>query len=88
MKRVAFGVALCALWMLPPVVAAPPQFVDTAWMSIANMSAFEAGVPKRYADTILEEFLKSSATRVIRPNQYMNKWRLDGAEVKKALGFN
>jgi len=57
--------------------------------------AFEAGPPKPYGDPGTESFLNSSGVRVIRPGQYMDKWRLDRAgvramdnsEVKKALGF-
>jgi hypothetical protein len=53
-------------------------------------------VPKPYADPELEAFFKASRTLVVKPAQYMDKWRLDrkgvrpvaNAEVKKTLGFN
>ena len=55
-----------------------------------------AGVPKTYADAGVEALLKASGVSVIKPAQYMDKWRLDrkglrpvaNTEVKKALGFN
>ena len=58
--------------------------------------AFEAGVPKPYADSDVEAFLKASDVNLVKPAQYMDKWRLDrsgvrpvaNTEVKKALGFN
>jgi hypothetical protein len=44
---------------------------------------------------VLEELFRSSNTTLVRPLQYMDKWRLDrngvravaNTEVKKALGF-
>jgi hypothetical protein len=58
--------------------------------------AFEAGVPKAYADPGLETFFAGSGVAVIKPVQYMDKWRLDrkgvrpvaNIEVKRALGFD
>lgn len=60
------------------------------------MGAFEAGVPKPYADSTLEALLKTSGVTVVKPAQYMDKWRLDriglrpipNTEIKKTLGFN
>lgn len=44
---------------------------------------------------VLEEYLVRSGVRLLRPNQYMDKWRLDlkgvrpvpNDAVKQALGF-
>ena len=44
----------------------------------------------------LEDFLRANRVAVVKPLQYMDKWRLDrqgvrpipNPEVKKALGFN
>jgi hypothetical protein len=75
-------------------VLAPKAFLPVHWDGLFN--PFEAGVPKPYADAGVEALMKASGVRVIKPAQYMDKWRLDrsgvtpiaNAEVKKALGFN
>jgi L-ascorbate metabolism protein UlaG (beta-lactamase superfamily) len=72
----------------------PKAFIPVHWDGLFN--AFEAGVPKPYADAGVEALLKASGATVIKPVQYMDKWRLDrtgvralpNTEVKKALGFN
>ena len=75
-------------------VLEPKAFLPVHWDGL--FGAFEAGVPKPYGDPGLEAFLKASGTSVIKPVQYMDKWRLDrkgvravpNTEVKKALGFD
>ncbi len=75
-------------------VLKPKAFLPVHWDGL--WGAFEAGVPKPYADNDLETFLKASGVALVRPAQYMDKWRLDRSgvrpvpnlEVKKALGFN
>ena len=55
----------------------------------------EDTLAKEAADPALEEFLKTSTTILVRPTQYMDKWRLDrqgvtpldNTKIKKALGF-
>ena len=72
----------------------PKAFIPVHWDGL--WGAFEAGVPKPWADPAVETLLKASAVAVVRPGQYMDKWRLDrngvrpmnNTEVKKALGFN
>ncbi len=75
-----------------PVVKAKaylPVHWDGLW------GAFQAGVPQPYSDPPLEEFLAKSGVRLIKPNQYLDKWRLDRKGVrpvtndvaKQALGF-
>jgi hypothetical protein len=57
--------------------------------------AFEAGVQRPYADAALETLLADAKVQLLRPAQYMDKWRLsrDGVRpiandaVKKAMGF-
>lgn len=57
--------------------------------------AFQAGVPQPYSDPALEEYLVKSGVRLIKPSQYLDKWRLDLKGVrpvpndvaKQALGF-
>ena len=75
-------------------VLKPKAFMPVHWDGL--WGAFEAGAPMPWADPALESLLKASGVNVIRPAQYMDKWRLDrngvrpmnNGEVKKALGFN
>ena len=72
----------------------PKAFLPVHWDGL--FGAFEGGVPKPYADAAVEAFLMASGVAVVKPAQYMDKWRLDRAgvrpiantEVKKVLGFN
>jgi len=58
--------------------------------------AFQAGVPQPFSDPAMEAFLQKSGVQVVKPLQYMDRWRLDrngirpvpNANVKKALGFS
>jgi hypothetical protein len=58
--------------------------------------AFLAGAPGAFSDSALESFLAQSNVKLVRPRQYMDKWRLDGSgvvamdntAVKQALGFS
>lgn len=85
------GVAVAKL--VVPVLK-PKRFIPVHWDGL--WGSFEAGVQRPYGDAALEAFLKASGTAVMRPAQYMDKWRLDrggvrpipNLEVKKALGFN
>jgi hypothetical protein len=75
-------------------VLRPKAFIPVHWDGL--FGAFEAGVPRPYADAGVEDFLGASGVTVMKPIQYMDKWRLDrvgvrpvaNAEVKEALGFN
>jgi hypothetical protein len=75
-----------------PVIKAKaylPVHWDGLW------GAFQAGVPQPYSDPALEAFLMKSGVHLVKPSQYMDKWRLDLKGVrpvpndvtKKALGF-
>ena len=85
--------AVPVLKLVVPVLK-PKAFLPVHWDGL--WGAFEAGVPKLYADPAVEALLKGLGTTVIKPVQYMDKWRLDRSgvrpvaniEVKKALGFN
>jgi hypothetical protein len=96
------GLASVDLWIGSGGVAAaklvapvlrPAAFLPVHWDGL--WGAFEAGAPKPYADAALEEFLKAAGIALVRPAQYMDKWRLDrrgvrpvpNLEVKNALGF-
>jgi L-ascorbate metabolism protein UlaG (beta-lactamase superfamily) len=85
--------ALPVARLVAPVLR-PKAFLPVHWDGL--FGAFEAGVPKPYADPPLETFLSASGVNVVKPAQYMDKWRLDrqgvrplaNAVVKKRLGFN
>ena len=71
----------------------PKAYLPVHWDGL--WGAFEAGVPRPFSDSQLETVLYTSGTTLIRPAQYMDKWRLDrqgikaveNNAVKKALGF-
>lgn len=87
------GSAIPVAKLVIPVLK-PKAFLPVHWDGLFN--AFEAGVPKPYADAGVEALLTASGTTLINPAQYMDKWRLDrtgvrpvaNTEVKTALGFN
>ena len=78
--------------MVIPVIS-PKAFLPVHWDGL--WGAFEAGVVKPYADPATEAALANAGVRLIRPAQYMDKWRLDrdgiraleNSAVKRALGF-
>ena len=86
------GGAAVAKMVLP--VVKPKAFIPVHWDGL--WGRFENGVTKPYSDPALEEILRSAGVVLLRPAQYMDKWRLDrsgvrpipNTEVKKALGFN
>jgi hypothetical protein len=75
-------------------VLKPKAYLPVHWDGL--WGAFEAGVQEPFSDPALEEFLGKAGVRVIKPDQYMDKWRLDRKGVrpvpnitmKKALGFS
>jgi hypothetical protein len=74
-------------------VLKPKAYLPVHWDGL--WGAFNAGVPQPYADPALEGFLERSHVRLVKPVQYMDKWRLDrhgvralgNTAVKEALGF-
>lgn len=78
--------------LVAPVLK-PKAYLPVHWDGLYN--AFDKGVPRAYSDPSLEQFLQGSGISLIRPIQYMDKWRLDrsgirpldNTRVKKALGF-
>jgi L-ascorbate metabolism protein UlaG (beta-lactamase superfamily) len=74
-------------------VLKPKAYLPVHWDGLYG--PFEKGVPRAYADQNLESFLQTSGITLMRPSQYMDKWRLDrsgvhpidNAAVKKSLGF-
>jgi len=87
------GSAAPVATLVMPVLK-PKAFLPVHWDGL--FGAFEAGVQKPYADAAVETLLKASGVAVVKPAQYMDKWRLDrtgvrplaNTEVKKVLGFN
>jgi len=85
--------ALAVAKLVAPVLK-PKAYLPVHWDGL--FGAFEVGVPKPYADPAVETFLSASGVNVVKPVQYMDKWRLDrtgirpvaNAAVKKRLGFN
>jgi L-ascorbate metabolism protein UlaG (beta-lactamase superfamily) len=85
------GVAVAQL--VVPVLK-PKAYLPVHWDGL--WGAFEAGVPQPYSEPPLESFLAGAGVRVVKPEQYMDKWRLDrsgiraisNAGAKTALGFS
>jgi hypothetical protein len=85
------GSADVARLVLP--VIAPKAFLPVHWDGLYG--AFSAGVPRPYADAELEAVLADRGVTLVRPLQYMDKWRLDAhgvqpvdnTAVKRTLGF-
>jgi hypothetical protein len=79
--------------LLLPILK-PKAFLPVHWDGLFN--SFLAGVPAAYADTALEAKLAGAGVRLVRPAQYMDRWRLDRTgvrpipndSVKRALGFS
>jgi len=74
-------------------VLKPKFYLPVHWDGL--WGKFEAGIPNAFSDAALERFLMESNIRLIKPGQYMDKWRLDhdgfrpvdNTAVKRALGF-
>lgn len=75
-------------------VLKPKAYLPVHWDGL--WEAFEAGVTQPFSDPALEAFLEDAGVRVVKPLQYMDKWRLDrtgirsvaNTNVKQALGFS
>ena len=71
----------------------PKAYLPVHWDGLYG--DFWKGVPKPYEDRPLENYLAGEGIRLVKPAQYMDKWRLDrrgirpieNALAKKALGF-
>jgi len=87
------GTGGAAIAKLVVPVIKPKAHLPIHWDGLYG--AFQAGVPRPYSDAMLEEFLTASGVRLIKPVQYMDKWRLDrggvrtldNSAVKRSLGF-
>ena len=85
------GDARVAELVLP--LLSPAAYLPIHWDGLD--APFEAGMPRPFSEPALEEVLAAAGVEVIRPAQYMDKWRLDhegvrpveNRAVKQALGF-
>jgi hypothetical protein len=72
----------------------PKAYMPVHWDGLYGV--FQKGVPRPYADAPLEDLLRLSGVNLIKPAQYMDKWRLDrsglrsveNVAVQRALGFH
>lgn len=88
---IAGGGAPLARLVLP--VLRPKAYLPVHWDDY--FSPLEAGVAKPYADPALESLLDSAGVKLVRPAQYLDRWRLDRSGVhavandaqKRALGL-
>jgi len=79
--------------LLVPVLK-PKAYLPVHWDGLYE--PFSPGMPRAYSDPALEQFLTSDSIKLIKPGQYMDKWRLDrkgiqplpNVAVKRALGFS
>jgi hypothetical protein len=87
------GTGGLAIAQLVQPVLKPKAYLPVHWDGL--WGAFNTGVPQPYSDPALEGFLESAHVRLIKPVQYMDKWRLDrrgvqaldNTRAKQALGF-
>jgi L-ascorbate metabolism protein UlaG (beta-lactamase superfamily) len=86
------GGAEMARLLLP--VLRPKAYLPVHWDDF--FAPFEQGVTRPYADVELEALLEQRKVKLVKPLQYMDKWRLDASGiagesnegVKRALGFS
>jgi L-ascorbate metabolism protein UlaG (beta-lactamase superfamily) len=84
------GVAVAKL--LAPVLK-PKAYIPVHWDDF--FAPFEEGVTRPFSDPELATFLAGANIRLLAPEQYMDKWRLDAdgirpvpnLEIKRMLGF-
>ena len=75
-------------------VLKPRAYLPVHWDGL--FGAFKAGPPAPYSDAALEKLLADAKIQLVKPRQYMDKWRLDhaglreldNAAVKHTLGFH
>lgn len=74
-------------------VLRPKSHIPVHWDNF--WSPFLAGVTQPFADTALEQYLSQQNVELIKPQQYMDKWRLDvrgtkvmpNEAIQRTLGF-
>jgi hypothetical protein len=86
------GGAAIARLLIP--VLKPKAYLPVHWDGLYD--SFAAGMPRVYSDPSLEQFLMGAGVKLLKPGQYMDKWRLDrggvqpvaNTAIKRALGFS
>jgi len=86
------GGAQVAQLVLP--ILKPKAYLPVHWDGL--WGAFLSGVPSKYNDSSLASLLSRAGVKLLKPVQYMDKWRLDASgvksvpnvAVKQALGFS
>ena len=84
------GVAIARL--VVPIIK-PKAYLPVHWDGL--YATFGGGLPRAYSDRALEQFLTETGVNLLKPGQYMDKWRLDrngvqpvaNTAVKSVLGF-
>lgn len=87
------GTGGAAVAQLVVPVLKPKAHIPVHWDGL--WQPFEAGMPWAFSDPADEEYLAKAGVTLIKPAQYMDKWRLDksgikalpNSAVKSALGF-
>ena len=87
------GTGGAAIARLVVPIIKPKAYLPVHWDGL--YAAFGGGMPRAYSDRALEQFLAESGVNLLKPGQYMDKWRLNrngvqpvaNTAVKSALGF-
>ena len=88
------GTGGAAIARLVVPIIKPKAYLPVHWDGL--YAPFSAGMPRPYSDAALEQFLNGAGIQLLKPGQYMDKWRLDrngvtpieNTAVKRALGFS
>src|SRR5262249_41066797 len=69
------GTGGAAIGRLVVPIIKPKAYLPVHWDGLYD--PFNAGMPRAYSDSILEQFLNEAGVKLLKPGQYMDKWRLD-----------
>ncbi len=64
--------------LVVPVIK-PKAHIPIHWDGL--WQPFEAGMPWLFSDAADEDYLAKSGVKLLKPGQYMDKWRLDGTGI-------
>ena len=87
------GTGGAAIARLVVPIIKPKAYLPVHWDGL--YASFGGGMPRAYSDRALEQFLTEAGVNLLKPGQYMDKWRLDrngvqpvaNTAVKRVLGF-
>jgi len=88
------GTGGAAIARLVVPIIKPKAYLPVHWDGL--YVPFSGGIPRPYSDRALEQFLTEAGVQMLKPEQYMDKWRLgrngvtpiENTAVKRALGFS